>query len=129
MLTEKKNCGIKGFVKDDLPAEVKSYEVTCVLGKKIRTTEGYFEFITEYRHAELKGRLKDVLLSIKEANEVRRSDKHPELYLYYRRFGKYWICVVTRHLDGEGFIVTAYLTRKPKRKGEKYGKERNKDLY
>jgi hypothetical protein len=106
-------------VAENLPRKTELYEVICVLGKKIRTRQRYFEFITEYKHSELKGRLKDVLLTIKEADEARRSDKRPELYLYYRKFGQYWICAVTRHLNGEGFIITAYLTKKPKKKGVK----------
>ena len=29
------------------------FETTCVLGKKIRTTKQYFEFITQFKHSEL----------------------------------------------------------------------------
>ena len=32
------------------------------------------------------------------------------VYLYYSSYGRYYLCVVCRHLNGEGFIITAYLT-------------------
>lgn len=88
--------------------KIGTYEVTCVLGKKIRTTKRYFEFITEFKHRELKGKL----------DEVRRNPEHLEIYLYYRPFKRHWICVVARHLNSEGFIITAYITAKFKKKGE-----------
>ena len=94
-------------------------EITCVLGKKIRTTKRYFEFITQFKHSELKGKLGEVLNTLSKADEVRSNPEHPEIYLYYRKLNRHWICVVARHLDGEGFIITAYITGKPKRKGGK----------
>ncbi|MFH1190780.1 MAG: DUF4258 domain-containing protein [Candidatus Omnitrophota bacterium] len=99
--------------------KIEVYESTCVLGKKIRTTKRYFEFITQFKHPELKGKLKEVLKTITEADEVRRNPQHPEIHFYYRKFNRHWICVVARHLNGEGFIVTAYLTSRFKKKGEK----------
>jgi len=40
-----------------------------------------------------------------------------DVYLYYRLINRFTLCVVTRHLNGDGFIITAYLTTKKKRKG------------
>jgi len=100
------------------------YEVTCVLGKKLRTTKRYFEFITQVKHPELRGKLNEVLETLIEANEVRRNTEHPEIYLYYRKINRHWICAVTRHLDGDGFLVTAYITGKSKRKGEQIWPEK-----
>lgn len=100
------------------------YEVTCVLGKKLRTTKRYFEFITQVKHPELRGKLNEVLETLIEANEVRRNTEHPEIYLYYRKINRHWICAVTRHLDGDGFLVTAYTTGKSKRKGEQIWPEK-----
>ena len=99
------------------------FEVLCVLGKRIRTTRRYFEFITQVKHPELKGKLDEVLKTIGEADEVRRNPERPEIYLYYRKINRHWICAVTRYLNGDGFLVTAYITAyitgKIKRKGEK----------
>ena len=99
-------------------------EVTCVLGKRIRTTKRYFEFITQFKHPELKGKLNEVLKTLTEANEVRRNTEHPDIYLYYRKINRHWICAVTRYLNGDGFLVTTYITGKSKRKGEKIWPEK-----
>lgn len=100
------------------------YEVACVLGKRIRTTERYFEFITQFKHPELRGKLNEVLKTLTDANEVRRNTEHPEICLYYRKINRHWICAVTRHLNSDGFLVTAYITGKAKRKGEKIWPEK-----
>ena len=44
--------------------------------------------------------------------EVRRSRRDPNIYLYYGAFKDKLICVVVKHLNKEGFIVTAYPTRR-----------------
>jgi hypothetical protein len=42
---------------------------------------------------------------------VRRSRKAPDVFLYYKKSDKYYVCVVVRHKENkEGFIITAYLT-------------------
>ena len=32
------------------------------------------------------------------------------VYLFYRTEGAYYMCVVVKRLNGEGFLVTAYVT-------------------
>jgi len=97
----------------------KLYEVECVLSKKIRTTEKYWKYISETKHHDLKGKLDLALLSLSKANEVWQNNEHLNIYLYYKKFQTYWICVVVRILNGDGFIVTSYITTKSKRKGKK----------
>lgn len=46
---------------------------------------------------------------------VRLSKEDKEVYLYYAPYGRYFISVVCRHLNGDGFIITAYLTDKIKK--------------
>ena len=52
---------------------------------------------------------------------IRRSSEDKDVYLYYSPYDKYFICVIARHLNGEGFIITAYITDKIK-EGEKVWK-------
>jgi hypothetical protein len=61
-------------------------------------------------HSEVLGLEKEVLETLSSPSEVRRSRKDQFVYLYYRPFGNKFICVVTKHLNGEGFIITVYLT-------------------
>ena len=38
----------------------------------------------------------------------------PTVHLFYRAEGNYYLCVVVKHVNGEGFIVTAYVTDRMK---------------
>ena len=42
--------------------------------------------------------------------EVRRSKKDPAVHLYYRKTNGHYCCVVAKHLNGDGFVVTTYMT-------------------
>lgn len=48
--------------------------------------------------------------TLADADQVSVSKVDPNVYLYYKRTEKRFICVVVRHLDGEGFIISAYPT-------------------
>ena len=36
----------------------------------------------------------------------------PSVHLYYKRFARYFICVVAKHLDGKGYIITSYRVKR-----------------
>lgn len=93
------------------------HEALCPLGKRIRTSKKYWQYIVKIKHRELKGKLSDTLKTIEKPDEIRFDESHPEIYLYYRRINHYWICAAVRTLNNEGFLVTAYLTSKHKKKG------------
>ncbi|MFH1187976.1 MAG: DUF4258 domain-containing protein [bacterium] len=97
----------------------KIYEVKCVLSKQIRTSEEYWNYISQVKHADLADRMQDVLEALSNADEVWKNDKAQNIFLYYKKINNYWICVVVKILNGDGFIVTAYITSKSKRKGKK----------
>ncbi|MFH1564851.1 MAG: DUF4258 domain-containing protein [bacterium] len=97
----------------------KIYEVKCVLSKQIRTSEEYWNYISQVKHADLADRIQDVLEALSSADEVWKNDKAQNIFLYYKKINNYWICVVVKILNGDGFIVTAYITSKSKRKGKK----------
>lgn len=94
------------------------YEVRCVLLKIIRTTKQYWEYISKVKHADLTDKIQDVLFALSDADEVWQNTEHLNIYLYYKKINAYWICVVVKILNGDGFIITAYITSKSKRKGK-----------
>jgi hypothetical protein len=50
------------------------------------------------------------------ASPLHSAEKEDDrVFLYYARRGKYVLCVVCRHLNGDGFIITAYLTDRIKK--------------
>ena len=95
------------------------FEVIDIFGKKIRTTESYWEKIKQVKHRELKYGISEVKKVLTKPDEVRRSVTDVTIYLYAKRVDEYDILIVAvKILNGEGFIVTSYQTKVYKQKGE-----------
>jgi len=62
----------------------------------------------------MEGKEEEVKRCLSEPAEIRKSSEDPNVFLYYLESGAYYICVVARHLNGDGFIITAYITDKIK---------------
>jgi hypothetical protein len=86
------------------------FEVITPLGICIRTTPSYWQKIITFKHPIMAGQEQLVQQTLQKPSEIRRSRSDPDLYLYYKPEPPYFICVVARHLNGDGFIVTAYRT-------------------
>ena len=86
------------------------FEVLSLLGKRIRVSESYWNFIVSMKHPIMSGKETLVKNALSEPDEVRRSRKDRSVYVYYKRFKKDFISVVCKHLNGEGYIITAYIT-------------------
>lgn len=85
------------------------FEVISSLGKKIRITKDYWDFIVE-KHPPVKGREKEVKETLINPIEIRRSKEGENIYLYYKKLNMHSLCAVCRHLNGDGFIITIYTT-------------------
>jgi hypothetical protein len=96
-----------------VPRKTK-FEVVSSLGKKIRTSESYWAKIISTKHPAMAGQENLVKLTLKGPEEVRRSRKDGTVHLYYRKSGDNYCCVVAKHLNGDGFVVTTYMTSKIK---------------
>ena len=94
------------YRSDDAP----HFEVTSPLGKRIRTTQEYWRKVVGTKHPRMCGREQDVRQAIEEPDEIRRSKTDPEVYLYYRKSDSLYTCAVVKHLNGEGFLITTYVT-------------------
>ncbi|MBI3047090.1 MAG: DUF4258 domain-containing protein [Acidobacteria bacterium] len=90
------------------------FEVTSSLGKRITISVEYWEKIVETKHPIMRGREELVKQTLTSPEHVRRSKKDPAVHLYYRDYEGRFCCVVAKHLNGEGFVVTTYLTDKIK---------------
>ena len=93
------------------------FDVKSILEKKIRTTEEYWKLISEVKHPIIRRYEEEVKETLKNPDEVRRSKKDISVFLYYKKYGNWFICVLVRHLNNEGYIITAYIADKIK-KGE-----------
>jgi|JI91814CRNA_FD_contig_61_1941719_length_788_multi_2_in_0_out_0_2 hypothetical protein len=99
----------------ELLIEPPYFEILTPVKVKVRTTPSYWAKIVTLKHSIMAGQEDVVKQVLQEPMEVRRSLSDPEVYLYYKSDPPYFVCVVARHLNGEGFIITAYRTDKIKR--------------
>ena len=90
------------------------FQIMTPLGIIIRTTPSYWQKITTYKHPVIRNEEEKVKQTLSYPQEIRRSKTDPDVYLYYKNYPPYFICVVARHLNGEGFIITAYRTNRIK---------------
>lgn len=95
------------------------FEVISSLGKRIRVTKDYWNKIVETKHKIMDGKEDLVKSTLKNPNEIRISRKDPRANLFFRKINGKYCCVVTKHLNGEGFIITTYITDRIKI-GDKY---------
>lgn len=95
------------------------FEVTDVLGRKIRTTKDYWEKIKTLKHRELKYGVEEVKNTLIKPDEIRRSVTDTTILLYAQSQEKYDILIVAiKVLNGDGFLVTVYQTKEFKKKGK-----------
>lgn len=103
----------------DLVSDQILFEVEDIFGRKIRTTEKYWRQIKEVKHPELKFGIPEVRQTLKNPEEVRKSVTDVTILLFAKKVKEYGILIVAvKTLNGEGFLVTAYKTKRYKKKGE-----------
>ena len=54
----------------------------------------------------------EAIVELERPEQVRRSRTDPAVYLDHRRHEAPFCCVVVKHRNGDGFVVTTYLTDK-----------------
>ena len=86
----------------------------CKLGKRIRCTARHWQSIVR-KHDALAKLEGAVTVTLQHPRYIRLSKEDDDVFPYYAPRGKYVLCVVCRHLNGDGFIITAYLTDRIKK--------------
>jgi len=89
------------------------YYAKTPLGIKIKITEELWDYIVTVKHPSMRNRINDIVKILSDPMEIRRSKRDRTVYLYYGKTDLF-ICAVCKHLDGEGFLITAYMTDKIK---------------
>lgn len=87
------------------------FEALTPLGFHVRVKRSQWKFITTVKHPVMAGRESDVKATLEKPGEIRSSRSDPAVYLFYssERKGR-WVCVVTRQLNKDGFLITTYPT-------------------
>jgi len=89
------------------------FSVPTSLGFSVRTTREYWTLILR-KHPEVAGKEDEVRRCLQDPEQVRRSKQDRAVYLFYRALVPYHLVVVVRRLNGDGFIITSYITDKVK---------------
>ena len=86
-----------------------------LLGRRIRLPEERVRHILA-RHPYMASLWDEVAETLRDAEEIRRSNSDPKtVRLYHKWFygtvqGDKWVCVAVKVLNGDAFILTAYVT-------------------
>lgn len=87
------------------------FDVATPLGFHVRVSRSYWKMIISVKHPVMAGHEKEVKIALQSPDEIRRSKTDSSVYLFYKTQQKErWVCAVSKKLNGEGFLVTAYLT-------------------
>lgn len=87
------------------------FRIETPLGFSVRTTADYWRKISEIKHPAIETHLGHVRSALTRPTEVRQSRSDGSVYLFYTETDSHrWICAVAKRLNGEGFLVTAYVT-------------------
>jgi len=77
----------------------------------VRSTSAYWATIVHVKHPVMKGRMDEVVDTLKQPDEVRVSQSDDHVFLFYRRVkSSRWICAAAKRLNDEGFLITTYPT-------------------
>ena len=90
------------------------FQIKSALNKQIRTTQSYWQKITIVKHPSIKGKEKEASEVLKSPDIIRVSNSDKKVFLYYKKYLKNYLCVVVKHENGKGFIITVYMTNKIK---------------
>lgn len=90
------------------------FRVISKLEKKLQVTKAYWHRIASVKHPSIRSKEQDVRETLQNPDIVRRSKTDENVFLYYKRYRRHYLCVVARHKNGNGFIITVYMTNKIK---------------
>jgi hypothetical protein len=89
---------------------MNKFEILTPLGFTVRTTEEYWQKVTT-KHPDIADLELEVQQALANPDEVRRSSRDQNILLFYIVYkDKRWVVAVTKRLNGDGFLITAYQT-------------------
>jgi len=89
-------------------------DVMTPLGFRVVCSTEQWERITTIKHPPMRSRLADVVSTLSDPDEIRRSVGNPEVILFHRRVAPRWVCAVAKRADDIGYLITAYPADKMK---------------
>ncbi|MBM4257449.1 MAG: DUF4258 domain-containing protein [Deltaproteobacteria bacterium] len=84
------------------------FKVLTPLGFSVRCSKEWWAYISTVKHPVLTDRLDNVVTTLTDPTEIRRSIKDPEVLLFYRTVTPRFVGAVVRKENEEGFLITPY---------------------
>lgn len=98
-------------MSDDTSPDDLVLDIQTPLGFQVHVTRLYWELIVTVKHPIMSGREQDVIETLESPDEIRLSRSDDNVYLFYKqKHARRWVCAVTKRLNGNGFLITAYPT-------------------
>lgn len=89
---------------------MSKFEILTPLNFSVRTSDDYWQKLIT-KHPDIADLEVDVRQALSDPDEIRRSSRDPNILLFYRTLKeKRWVVAVSRRLNGDGFLITAYQT-------------------
>jgi hypothetical protein len=88
-------------------------KVKTPLNVEIKTTVEYWQYLITKKHPVMKYKEEIVKDTLQFPDEIRQSKTDKNIFLYYKQFDKLY-CVVVKHVEPEGYLITSYPTDKLK---------------
>ncbi len=87
------------------------FTIVTQLSLTVRTSQRYWETISTVKHPSMRERIEDVKMVLFDPDQVHQSRGDPQVRLFYKQDRpNRWLRAVVKRLNGDGFLVTAYLT-------------------
>lgn len=93
---------------EDIELPELMFEVNSPINCIIRTTT-YHWFSIRNKHPNHDFYLDDVVLCLQNPYLITKSSQDSQVFLSYKKHGKYWLTVVSKKLNGYGFVITLWL--------------------
>jgi hypothetical protein len=89
---------------------MSKFEIKTPLNFTVRTSEEYWQKLI-IKHPDIADLESEVKQALASPDEIRSSSRDPNILLFYLLIKqKRWVVAVTRRLNGDGFLITAYQT-------------------
>lgn len=86
-------------------------EIHTPLGWNVRLSDERWRIISEIKHPALVGHREEIVDTLANPDEIRRSKSDEQVFLFYRAYREQrWFCAVTKNAGDSGFLITAYQT-------------------
>ena len=82
------------------------FEIESKLGKLIRITVEHWDYIRNVKHPEVNGLENEIKETLINPIEIKKSSSDENVFLYYSNYKTNYLCIVARHLNEDGFIIT-----------------------